>query len=201
LQDGFKSGKGEGDFRVKNNMVELIYNNQHVDQILNKISMRRKMIMKKIVAVFIISLFLEGIVWAIPADRTLIKEYSAMVEKAALYLQEKGKDKAFAAFNDPKGEFVKTVVGENKEVFYIYVFNSKGEILSNGANSLLIGQKFIDIRDADGKLFYQEMIKNAMSGGSGWVSYKLLDPRTKKTQQKDCYFKRSGDYIIACSTK
>jgi cytochrome c len=157
--------------------------------------------MKKIFAVFIVSLLLEGIVWAIPADRTLMKEYIGMVEKAALYLQEKGKDQAFSAFNDPKGAFVKVVLGESKELFYIYVLNSKGEILSNGANRLLVGQQFIDIRDADGKLFYQEIIKDAMKSGSGWVSYKLLDPRSKKTQQKECYFRRSGDYIIACSTK
>lgn len=156
--------------------------------------------MKKIIGVLVVSLLMEGLVWAIPADRGLMKEYTGLVEKAVLYLQEQGKDRAFSEINNPKGLFVKKLdanyAGDKYEL-YVYVMNSKGEILSHAANALLIGQKFIDLRDADGKLFYQEIIKNAMSSGSGWISYKLLDPRTKKTQQKDCYFKRFNDYIVA----
>jgi len=152
--------------------------------------------MKKLIALIIVSLLLEGIVWAIPTDRTIIKDYTMAVEKAVFFLSKDGKDKAFAAVNDPKGEFAKLQNG-----LFVYVIDLKGEILSHSSNKLLIGQRFFDIRDADGKLFYQEIIKEATQKGSGWVTYKVLDPISKRTERKECYFKKSGDYIVACAVK
>ena len=152
--------------------------------------------MKKFLALVIVSLMLEGAVWALPSDRSLMKEYASLVEKASLSLQRDGKDRAFAAINDSKGEFVNSMNN-----LYVYVLDAKGDMVSHSTNKLLIGMHFLDIRDAEGKLFYQEIIKEASKNGSGWVSFKLQDPVTKKAERKDCYFKKQGDYIVVCSTK
>jgi cytochrome c len=152
--------------------------------------------MKKIAALILVGLFLAGVAYAMPTDRSIVKESMILVEKAVAVLQHQGKDKAFASINDTSGGFVNT-----KQGLYIYVFDLKGEIVSHSINKMLIGQQFIDIRDVSGKLFYQEIIKTANQNGSGWISYKLLDPKTKKIEQKECYFKKSGDLIVACATK
>ena len=142
---------------------------------------------KLIVAVLAVLLLVGGVVYA--AGTT--KEAQANVEKAVAYLQANGKAKAFAAFDDPKGQFVK---GD----LYIYVLDMKGDILSHGANKKLIGQHFWGIKDTDGKLFFQEIIDKAKKQGSGWVDYKWTNPVTKKVEHKTAYLKKSGDYIVCC---
>jgi cytochrome c len=161
--------------------------------------------MKKIMALIVVGLLIQGVAWAIPADKGLVDAYTSMVEKAGTYLSTAGKDKAFAAINDSKGEFVKNSVVTNsatyRDVMYVYIMDVKGDVVSHGINKLMIGQCFIDIRDAEGKLFYQEMIKEAQKSGNGWISYKMLDPISKKAERKELYFKKYGDYIVACATK
>jgi len=145
--------------------------------------------MKKLMAIIMVAAFLAcGIAYA---AKGTAKEAQAMVDKAIAYFQANGKAKAFAAFDDPKGQFV-------KDDLYIYVLDFKGDILSHGANKKLIGQHFIDIKDADGKLFFREIIDVAKTKGSGWVDYKWTNPLSKKVEPKSAYVKKNGDYIFCC---
>ena len=151
--------------------------------------------MKKIVMSIIVCFLLEGIVWAIPLEKGLVQEYTEIAERAALVIQQDGKDKAFADITNSRGRYISV-----KNEVYVYVIDSKGVILSHSTNKLLIGQQFLDIRDADGKLFYQEIIKEAAKNSSGWVTYKTMNPVSKRVERKDCFFKKQGDYIV-CATK
>ena len=145
--------------------------------------------MKRIIAIILVSLFvLGGVAYA---GKGTAKEAAAMVDKAVAYLQANGKVNAFAAFDDPKGQFV-------KDDLYIYVLDIKGDILSHGANKKLIGQHFIDIKDSNGKLFFREIISVAKTKGAGWVDYSWTNPVSKKVEPKSTYLKKSGDYIVCC---
>jgi len=109
-----------------------------------------------------------------PAD-----DATTLVKDAVALVKAEGKDKAFAAFNDPAGKFVK---GD----LYIFVVDNDGNTLAHGGNAKLIGKNMKELKDADGKLFIQAMIDKAKSGG-GWVDYKWTNPTTKKLQDKSTY--------------
>jgi cytochrome c len=106
-----------------------------------------------------------------PAD-----EATVLVKDAAALIKAEGKEKAFAAFTDPAGKFVK---GD----LYIFVVDYEGVTLAHGGNAKLVGKNMKDLKDADGKLFMQDMIQKA-KGGGGWVDYKWTNPTTKKVQEK-----------------
>jgi len=138
---------------------------------------------KLIIALLVTAFAVGGVTFALAKGTA--KEAQAMADKA------NGKVKAFAAFDDPKGQFV-------KEDLYIYVVDMKGDIVSHGANKALIGQHFIDIKDSDGKLFFRKIINVATTKGSGWVDYKWTSPVSKKVKPKSAFVRKSGNYIFCC---
>jgi cytochrome c len=107
-------------------------------------------------------------------------EAVAFVKKAVALYKAEGKDKAFAAFQDANGAF------QVKDL-YIFVQDVKGNMLAHGKNAGLVGKDLSGLKDADGKLFVQEMMKLAAGPGSGWVDYKWANPATKKIQAKSSY--------------
>jgi signal transduction histidine kinase len=116
-------------------------------------------------------------------------EAKAMVEKAVKLLEAEGKDKAFAQFNDSTGPFV-------DRDLYVFVLNLEGTTVSHGVNKALIGKSLVNLKDADGKPFIQEMLEMAKAGKAGWVDYKWANPQTKKVELKSSYIKRSGDVLV-----
>ena len=147
--------------------------------------------MKKLFVIILISLFTVGISVAYAAEKGTAKEAIAMVDKAVAYLNANGKEKAFAAFNNPKGEFVK---GD----LYIYVLDLKAVCLAHGANIKHVGKSFLAIPDTDGKMFFREIVELAKSKGSGWVDYKWTNPISKKVEAKTTYCKKVKDVVVAC---
>jgi len=126
---------------------------------------------------------------AVAASNGTPDEAKAMVERAVKLLEAEGKDKAFAAFNDPAGKFV-------DRDLYVFVINHEGVTVSHGANKALIGKSLLAVKDTDGKMFIQEMIDVAKGPGSGWVDYKWPNPTTKKVELKSSYIKKVGDVIV-----
>ena len=126
---------------------------------------------------------------AIAANNGTPDEAKAMVEKAVKLLEAEGKDKAYAKFNDPAGGFV-------DRDLYVFVLNLEGTTVSHGANKALIGKSLINLKDADGKAFIQDMIAMAKGAGSGWIDYKWPNPTTKKVEGKSSYIQKSGDVIV-----
>ncbi|HJV00592.1 MAG TPA: cache domain-containing protein [Burkholderiaceae bacterium] len=128
------------------------------------------------------------------ADKGTADEAVAMVRKAAEYLKKNGKDKAYAEFNNPKGQFI-------DRDLYIFSFSANGDGIetANGANPKLVGKNVLELRDADGRYMIKDILAIGMSkAGKGWVDYKWPNPSTGKLDAKRTYVERVDDVIIGC---
>ncbi len=118
------------------------------------------------------------------------EQTKAMVEKAAVYLQANGAQKAFAAFDD----------SADKEFhdgdLYVFVRTLDGNTIAHGAFPVMIGQTDLNTADADGKRYNKELVELAKSAGSGWVHYRWPNPADNRIENKSTFIKRVGDYIV-----
>ena len=145
--------------------------------------------MKKALLVILICLLTAGFVNA--AEKGTAKEAQGLVAKAVAYYKANGKDKAFAAINDPKGQFVKNEL-------YVFVFDMNTVCLAHGANKGLIGKNLTELKDSNGKQFMNDMTIGAKTKGKGWVDYNWTNSVTKKIEPKSSYYQREGDLYFGC---
>ncbi|MQA42107.1 cache domain-containing protein [Rugamonas aquatica] len=128
------------------------------------------------------------------AEKGTADEAVAMVKKASEFLKKNGKEKAFAEFNNPKGQFI-------QKDLYIFAFGANGDgvELANGANVKLVGKNVLEMKDADGKYLIKDILALGMSKeGKGWVDYKWPNPSTGKVDGKRTYVERVDDVVIGC---
>ena len=118
-------------------------------------------------------------------------EAQALVEKAAAFVSEHGREKGLAELNKPDGQFVQ---GE----LYVFAFDLNGAMAAQPKNPKAVGENLIDKPDTKGKLFRKEIIEKAKAEGSSWVDYFYLNPQTGKEEDKTTYLKRVGDLVICC---
>jgi cytochrome c len=145
--------------------------------------------MKKILMAVIICLLTTGFVYA--AEKGTAKEAQDLVAKAVAYYKANGKDKTFAAINDPKGPFT-------KKDLYVYAFAMNGVCVAHGTNKALVGKDMSAMKDSNGKPFAKELTELAKTKGKGWVDYMWTNPTTKKIDAKSTYLLREGDYYFCC---
>ncbi len=145
----------------------------------------RKVLWVMVACCFFLGLAMSGAYAAGQADA------KALIQKGAAFYKANGKDKAFAEFSDPKGQFTK---GD----LYIFVVDSKGKVFAHGGNAKLVGKDMSELKDADGKFFMKEIIKTANEKGSGWVDYKWTNPVTKKVDDKTTYVEKVDGYVFGC---
>jgi signal transduction histidine kinase len=124
-------------------------------------------------------------------ERASTKEAELLVKKAIEYVKKYGKDKAFTAFNDPKGPFT-------YRDLYIAAYDMNGKCVAHGQKKDRIGKNMLADKDADGKAFVAERVQIAREKGSGWQDYKFMNPVTKQIEQKVAYFERVDDVILVC---
>lgn len=123
------------------------------------------------------------------AHRGTADEAVAMVKKAGAYLQKNGKDKAIAAFNDPKGEFI---LGD----LYVFMFDQNGVALAHGQNPKMVNKNLMEL-SAGGVYPIKEFLKLGNSAaGKGWVKYMWPNSISKNLEEKNTYVEKSGDYVI-----
>jgi signal transduction histidine kinase len=128
------------------------------------------------------------------AEKGTADEAVAMVKKAAEFLKKNGKEKAFAEFNNPKGQFI-------QKDLYIFTFLANGDGIeqANGANVKLVGKNVLEMKDADGKYLIKDILALGMGKeGKGWVDYKWPNPSTGTIDAKRTYVERVEDVIIGC---
>lgn len=119
-------------------------------------------------------------------------EATAMVDKAIAHIKKVGREKAFADFNSKSG-------GYTDRDLYVVVYDTKGKVLSHGANEKMIGKDLIDLRDNDGKYFVKERVEMmSKPGAKGWQDYKFMNPVTRAIEPKSMYLVRYEDIIIGC---
>lgn len=145
--------------------------------------------MKKVLMAIIICLLTTGFVYA--AEKGTAKEAQDLVAKAIAYYKANGKDKTFAAINDPKGQFV-------KKDLYVFAFDFNSVCLAHGANKALIGKNMGELKDSNGKPFISEMTQGAKTSGKGWIDYNWTNPTTKKIEPKSSYYVKEGDIYFGC---
>ncbi|RFP15890.1 MULTISPECIES: cache domain-containing protein [unclassified Duganella] len=121
--------------------------------------------------------------------RASADEAVAMVKKAVAYLKANGKDKAFAEFNNPGGQFV-------DRNLYIFVYDMNGTCVAIGNNPRMIGKVLIDLRDPDGVFQVRRFIEVANTSGHGWVDYKWPNPVSKVMEAKSSYVEKADEFVI-----
>lgn len=126
---------------------------------------------------------------AFAAEQATAQEASAMVKKGVEFIKNNGKDKAFAEFNNPKGQFVK---GD----LYVMCYDMSGNNKCHGSNPKLIGKNLLDIKDANGIFIVKNFIEVAQSKGAGWVDYKWPNSVTKAVENKSTYVEKVDDNLL-----
>lgn len=141
------------------------------------------------IALVLFSAFLSATACA--AERGGADEAAALVKKAVAYLKANGKEKAFAEFNNPKGQFV-------DRDLYIFVYSMDGTNLAigNGNASKMVGKNLIEMRDADGRYIIKGFVELTNAKGKGWYDYKWPNPVTKAVEQKSSYVEKVDDMIV-----
>ena len=123
------------------------------------------------------------------AHRGTADEAVAMVKRAGDYLQKNGKDKAVAAFNDPKGEFIQ---GD----LYVFMFDKAGVALAHGQNAKMVNKNLMELT-AGGVYPIKEFLKiGASPAGKGWVKYMWPNSISKNLEEKNTYIEKVGEYVI-----
>jgi cytochrome c len=123
------------------------------------------------------------------AEKGTAEEATAMVKKGVDYVKANGKEKAFAEFSNPTGQFVK---GD----LYVMVYDMDGLNKAHGANPKLIGKNLLDIKDANGVYIVKSFIEVAKGKGKGWVDYKWPNNITKAVESKSTYVEKVDDVLI-----
>lgn len=110
------------------------------------------------------------------------EQVKALVQDAVTLISRDGLDKARQVFHQ-SGAFrhddIYVNVIDMDGVWRVYPPQPGGE-----------GKSVLGVQDADGKFLVQDIIALAKKNGEGWISYRWLNPETKKIQLKQSFVKR-----------
>lgn len=159
--------------------------------------------MKKrfLIAIAVFALIAGFYGWA-GAQEGIKQDAMNMVEKAGKLIEAKG-DAALAAISDPQGEFI-----DREKALYVFVYDKNAMIVAHPYRSDLIGKSMKGQSDDRGKKFHDEIVKKALTKGSGWTEYVWQRPPKEGgeggdvTYKKNSYgklFKHGGKKYIVCS--
>jgi hypothetical protein len=146
---------------------------------------------KKLIALTVIMMLAAGSSAVFAQTRGTATDAQEMMKKAVVYLQETGKEKALAEFNDPKGKFIYRDI-------YIYASDEYGLTLAHPITPVLVGKNMMNLKDADGKMFIKEALDIVKEKGSAVVAYRWMHPQTKKVEMKGTYVTRVNGVILFC---
>ena len=124
------------------------------------------------------------------AEHATPREARALFDQAVKYLQTNGTDKSWKAFNNRTGPFV-------KKDLYIYVIDTKGTYVANGAAPLdLVGLNVLDTVDASGNPLFRNMIAVTDKQAEAKIRYVWLNRKSNHVEPKVAWLHREGDYIL-----
>ncbi len=115
-----------------------------------------------------------GSAWA--QQNIALDQARELTVEAANLLKEQGIDAARRTFHAP-GKF-------RHDEIYVNVIDANGTWLVYPPNPKNEGKSVLNVRDADGKLLVQEIIRVAREEGEGWVEYRWLNPATNAIEPK-----------------
>ena len=117
-------------------------------------------------------------------------EAQALLDRAVAYVKEAGPDKAFAAFNSPRGGF------SADDQYVIAIGIEDGKYRASGDSPQLNGMDVRGLRDAAGSPLFEYMIKVAKNAGSGTVEHMWRNPATNAVESKHTLVQRVGDVLL-----
>jgi cytochrome c len=117
------------------------------------------------------------------------EEAKALLNKAVKYFETKGAAPAFAAFNDPKGEF-------RQGPLYVFAINMDGVYFAHSAAPTLIGTSLRDTRDATGQPIADLVMGAVATQNDAAVDYKWLNYETNKVEEKHTFLKKEERFIL-----
>ncbi|WP_317203367.1 cache domain-containing protein [Janthinobacterium sp.] len=126
-------------------------------------------------------------------ERGNAAEATALVKKAVAYVKANGKEKAFAEFSNPKGQFV-----DRNLYIFVYDLNGTSLAIGNGNSGKMVGKNLLDMRDADGTYLIKGMIAIANGKSKGWFDYQWPNPVNKSIEAKSSYIEKLDDMMIGC---
>lgn len=118
-------------------------------------------------------------------------EAEAFVKKAIVFAKTNGEYKLIKAVNSQDPQFRQ---GE----LYIWIVDSEGVMLANGANPKLIGKDMGEAKDSSNVRFAQQAAQLGENQGSGWFEYKFMNPVTQQVQPKLCFVEKYNSVVVAC---
>jgi cytochrome c len=124
-----------------------------------------------------------------PPPRATYEQTKVFVDEAVAFFKKTAPEKAFAAFNDPKGRWVRNDL-------YVFAFDQKGVYMATGYRPERTGSNAWTMTDYAGLLVVQEIIRKANKDSSGLVDYLWKNPVTGKLENKTSYVVKVGDYIL-----
>ncbi|MEP6823400.1 MAG: methyl-accepting chemotaxis protein [Ramlibacter sp.] len=80
---------------------------------------------------------------------------------------------------------------------YLMVIDPNAVFLAHGNNPRVLGMG-PKSKDVDGKLFVQDMVREARVRNGVWVDYKWAHPVTNEVLTKATYLERAGDVLVGC---
>lgn len=116
------------------------------------------------------------------------KDAVALAERGVQFVKLHGKAEMIAKINSKDPEF-------NQGALYLAMRDMNGITIAHPTTAL-IGKNLLDVPDADGKPFRQEMLALAKGKGKGWVDYKFRNPESGKVESKSTYVLRVGDVAL-----
>jgi cytochrome c len=138
-------------------------------------------------------------VWALDAanpqhvgslERTQASRAVELRDAAVAFLKHNGPQKAFEAFNDPKGSFIYAP-------YYVFVVGTDGTMVANGGTQLpLPGKSALDMRDAAGKPLIRDLLALAAQTPSGSITYRLLNEHNN-VELKAGLYSKVDTYILS----
>ena len=141
--------------------------------------------LKMFVLVALAQVFLMGAAFA--QVHGTAEEAKVLVEKGLAHIKAVGIDKAAEDITAKDGKWL-------EKDLYVIIIKFDGTMVAHGANKAMVGKNFIDMKDANGKLFTKDMGDLTKTKGSGWVDYLFTNPVSKKTEPKSTYAVRIPGY-------
>ncbi len=141
-------------------------------------------------------LFLAAVLAAAPPSaaqepRGSAREAQAMVARAIALYDALGMAKSLRRITlEPEPDF-------RDRDLYIFVIDLTGTNAASAMNPRAVGANAFWARDADGKLFVQEMIARASPQGA-WVDYRIPDPLTGDLAPKSSWIVLHDNLIFGC---
>ena len=117
-----------------------------------------------------------------PPPSEKARQTEELVNKAVALVDKTGKG-ALAEFRRKGSEWF-------HDDTYLFSYDMNANVLLNPAFPAREGTNVHGQKDAKGKLFHDEIIKTALTRGSGWVDYMFPKPGQSEASQKWTYVKK-----------